>query len=103
MVTQQIALKTARSFLYDCNTLGITFDKAFLCGPYATGKAHEGSDIDLLLISNKSTDNIFENLRQYASVNIKDPLLETHPYNCNEITEGDEFLSNIMKEAIEVN
>ncbi len=102
MVTQQSAITTAQAFVQECKTIGVTFDKVMLFGSYARGTAHDGSDIDLLLVSKKFTDDIFANLKQYIKVNIRYPLIETHPYSLQEFMEGDEFISQIAEEAIEI-
>ena len=103
MVTQQTAINTARAFVQDCKAIGLTFDKVLLFGSHARNAAHEGSDIDLLLISKKFQDDIFANLKQYARVNIRYPMVETHPYSFEQYLEGDEFLAQITKEGIEIN
>jgi uncharacterized protein len=102
MVTQQSAINTAHSFVQECKAIGLTFDKVLLFGSYAKGMAHEGSDIDLLLISKRFTNDIFDNLKKYSKVNIRYPMVETHPYSFKEFTEGDEFLHQIMEEGIEI-
>jgi hypothetical protein len=63
---------------------------------------HEGSDIDLALISDRFTDDLFANLRQYAKINIRYPLIETHPFSFRQFAEGDEFLNHILKQGIEI-
>jgi predicted nucleotidyltransferase len=102
MVTQQTAIETAHSFVRDCKAIGLTFDKVLLFGSYANGLPHEGSDIDLALISDRFTDDLFENLRQYAKINIRYPLIETHPFSFQQFAEGDEFLNQITKQGIEI-
>jgi predicted nucleotidyltransferase len=102
MVTQQTAINTAHAFVQECKTIGVTFDKVMLFGSYARGTAHDGSDIDLLLVSKKFTDDIFANLKQYTKVNIRYPLIETHPYSFQQFTDGDEFIAHIAKERIEI-
>ena len=49
MVTREIAINTAKSFVRDCKSNGLTFYKVFLFGSAAKGNMHEWSDIDLLL------------------------------------------------------
>jgi predicted nucleotidyltransferase len=102
MVTQQAAISTAHEFVKECQAIGLTFNKVLLFGSYAKGSMHEGSDIDLLLISKKFTDDVFANLRQYANVNIRFPQVETHPYSYQQFMEGDEFLQQIIKEGVEI-
>jgi predicted nucleotidyltransferase len=102
MVTQQAAISMAQDFVKECQAIGLNFKKVLLFGSYAKGTIHEGSDIDLLLVSDGFTDNVFDNLRQYAQVNIRFPQVETHPCSYRNFLEGDEFLQQLMKEAVEI-
>ncbi|RPH32760.1 MAG: nucleotidyltransferase domain-containing protein [Bacteroidales bacterium] len=102
MVTREIAINTAESFVRDCKSSGLTFYKVLLFGSTAKNKAHEWSDIDLLLISDQFGDNIFENLKLYSRINIKYPIIETHPYPTKYYKEGDDFIKEISKESIEI-
>lgn len=79
MVTRETAINTAKSFIFDCQSSGLTFHKVLLFGSAARNMTHEWSDIDLLLISDQFGDNIFENPKLYSMVNIKYPVIETHP------------------------
>lgn len=103
MVNQQTALNTAHAFVKECKEIGLTFEKVMLFGSYAKGIARADSDIDLLLISKNFSDDVFANLKQYSKVNIRYPLVETHPYSFQQFMEGDEFLAQITKEGIEIN
>jgi len=48
MVNRETAIKTAKSFIRDCQSNGLTFYKVFIFGSAAKDKMHEWSDIDLL-------------------------------------------------------
>jgi len=102
MVTRESAINIARLFIDDCLSNGLTFHKVFLFGSAAKEKTHEWSDIDLLLISDQFSDNIFENLKLYSKINIKYPVIETHPYPTKYYFEGDDFIKEICKESIEI-
>ena len=102
MVTQQTAIKTARAFVQDCQAIGLVFDKVLLFGSAGQGITHESSDIDLLLVSKLFTDDIFVNLKHYSAVNIRYPLIETHPYSYKQFVMGDEFIAQVEKEGIEI-
>lgn len=102
MVTRESAINIARLFIDDCQSNGLTFHKVFLFGSAAKEKTHEWSDIDLLLISDQFSDNIFENLKLYSKINIKYPVIETHPYPTKYYYEGDDFIKEISKESIEI-
>ena len=102
MVTRETAINTAKSFINDCQLNGLTFHKVILFGSAAKGLAHEWSDIDLLLISDQFGDNIFNNLKLYSRINIKYPIVETHPYPTKYYYEGDAFIKEISKDSIEI-
>lgn len=102
MVTQQTAIETAHAFVRDCETAGLVFDQVVLFGSYAQGTAHEASDIDLLLVSQQFTDDLFANLRLYSKININYPLIETHPLPLNKLEEAGEFVERIGKQGIRI-
>lgn len=102
MVTREIAINTAKSFVRDCKSNGLTFYKVLLFGSTVKNQAHEWSDIDLLLISDQFGDNIFDNLKLYSRINIKYPIIETHPYPTTYFKEGNPFIQEICKESIEI-
>ena len=102
MVTKETAINTVRLFVKECQLNGLRFYKVVLFGSAAKNQTHEWSDIDLLLISDQFGDNVFENLKLYSKVNIKYPIIETHPYPTNYYMEGDDFIHQISKEGIEI-
>lgn len=102
MVTREIAINTAKSFVRECKSNGLTFYKVFLFGSVAKGNMHEWSDIDLLLISDQFNDNVFDNLKLYSKVNIKYPIIETHPYATDYYMDGDSFINEVISESIEI-
>jgi hypothetical protein len=63
---------------------------------------HQWSDIDLLLISDQFNDNVFDNIKLYSKVNIKYPIIETHPYPTEYFKNGDSFIEEVIKESIEL-
>ena len=102
MVTREIAINTVKSFIYDCKLAGLSFYKVIIFGSVAKNNMHEWSDIDLLLISDQFGNNVFENLKLYSKINIKYPIIETHPYPTSYYLEGDSFIDEIIKDSIEV-
>jgi len=102
MVTRETAINTAKSFVRDCELNGLTFYKVFIFGSVAKGNMHEWSDIDLLLISDQFSENIFDNLKLYSKINIKYPLIETHPYPTSYYKNGDSFIAQVTRESIEL-
>ncbi len=102
MVTREIAIETAKSFINECLTAGLTFHKVLLFGSVAKNQIHEGSDIDVLMVSDQFGDNVFENLKLYSKINIRYPIIETHPYPTDYFNEGDAFIDEISDYAIEI-
>jgi predicted nucleotidyltransferase len=102
MVNRETAINTAKSFVDDCQKSGLSFYKVLLFGSFAKNNIHEWSDIDLLLVSDQFSDNIFENLKLFSKVNIKYPIIETHPYPTYYFLQGDDFLNEIKIESIEI-
>lgn len=102
VMTREIAINTAKSFVNDCKMTGLNFSKVAIFGSVAKNQMHEWSDIDLLLISDQFSDNIFENLKLYSKINIKYPLIETHPYPTQYFKDGDSFIDEIVKNSIEI-
>ncbi|MCX6153684.1 MAG: nucleotidyltransferase domain-containing protein [Candidatus Kapabacteria bacterium] len=102
MLTREIAINTAKSFVHDCVATGLTFYKVMIFGSVASENIHEWSDIDLLLVSDQVGDNIFDNLKLYSKINIEYPIIETLPYPTNYFIEGDSFLEEIVKGGIEI-
>jgi hypothetical protein len=102
MVDQSDAVITARAFVMECREHGLFFEHVYLFGSFASNTFHEGSDIDLLLISDQFSENVFENLNLYSKINIRYPIIETHPYPTHYFEKGDDFLLHIMKNCIEL-
>jgi predicted nucleotidyltransferase len=98
MLSQSAAIKMAKSFIRDCEAAGISIQKALLFGSFAAQTQRADSDIDILLVSNLFTDNLFENLKLYTKINIRYPRIETHPYPSAYAEKGDDFI-NIAKES----
>ncbi len=102
MLDKKVAIKTAHSFVEDCRKEGLNFHKVLIFGSVATNKAHEWSDIDLLLVSDQFNENLFDNIKLYSKINIRYPLIETHPYTTSYYLQGDEFINQISKNSIEI-
>ncbi len=102
MVTQEAGINFAKSFINDCKAIGLHFYKVLLFGSYAKNRIDEWSDIDLLLVSDQFSENIFENLKLYSKINIKYPIIETHPYSTSYFVQGDDFITEISRESIEI-
>lgn len=102
MVTQDSAINTVKLFVKDCKSIGLDFYKVLLFGSFVKNQVHEWSDIDLLIVSDKFGDNVFENLKLYSKVNIRYPIIETHPYPTDYFLRRDDFINEITKDGIEI-
>ncbi len=102
MLTREIAISTATDFLSQCAAQGIVFKKAILFGSTVRGNVHEGSDIDLLLVSDQFGKSIWENAKLIAPINKKFTLIEAHPYPTAYFLKGDPFISEVRKTGVEL-
>ncbi|NCO56000.1 MAG: hypothetical protein COS14_01955 [Bacteroidetes bacterium CG02_land_8_20_14_3_00_31_25] len=102
MVNKEAAINTAKLFVNDCRQAGISFYKVMMFGSFAKDTPHQWSDIDLLLVSDLFGENIFENLKLYSKINIKYPIIETHPYPTPYYLQGDDFINEISKDSITI-
>ena len=100
MVDRKTAINTAHSFVNECRLNGLNFYKVILFGSFARNDIHESSDIDLLVISDQFTDNIFDNIKLLAKANIKFPIIEVHPYSTSDYLSGVDFIKEVEKESI---
>ena len=103
MDQKEFAINIVKSFVADCAKSGLIFERVFLFGSYANGRAHDWSDIDLLLFSKQFTKDTLRNLKLYSKVNIKFPIIETHAYPTDYLLSGDEFINDVLKDAVEIN
>jgi predicted nucleotidyltransferase len=102
VLTRENAIKTATLFIHECMEQGISFHKVLIFGSAASNVTHSWSDIDLLIISDQFGDNIFDNLKLYAKINKKYPLIETHPYPTEQYKQGNDFIMEIAKNSIDI-
>lgn len=102
MATRDYALRVSKSFINECIANGINFYKVFMFGSAARDEMHAGSDIDLILVSDQFNENVFDNLKLYSKINVKYPNIETHPFPKTYFLQGDDFLSQIKNECIEI-
>lgn len=100
MLSKESVIETAKSFINDCAASGLSFKKVMLFGSAVNGQMHEGSDIDLLLVSDMFNDNPFDNLKLYSKINIRYPQIETHAYSTKNYSGGNDFINEISKQSI---
>jgi uncharacterized protein len=102
MLNRILALEQVNSFLNELKNIDLELKKAILFGSSARDEMNEWSDIDLMLVSDKFTTNIFDNLKLYSKINIKYPDIDTHPYPTNYFNESDPFIEEVKKTGIEI-
>ena len=69
MADKSTAINLAKRFVEPCSKNGLPVFSAWLFGSFAKGKQHEGSDIDLALVSDSFTINFIENNHKTALIN----------------------------------
>jgi len=102
MVNRDDAIKIAQSFVNDCKFNGLSFNTVLLFGSTVKGITHDGSDIDLIIVSDKFKDNVFEDLKLYAKINIKYLIIETHPMSTKAFNENNPFVEQVKNESIRI-
>lgn len=64
----------------------ITVESLILFGSHATGTHHEGSDIDVCVVSPQFGKNSFDEMVMLAKIAAPiDPLIEPHPYSPSDL------------------
>jgi predicted nucleotidyltransferase len=102
MLNRTLAIEQVKHFLNNVKNSGLEFNKAILFGSSARDEMNEWSDIDLMLVSDKFSNNIFENIKLYSKININYPDIETHPFPLDYFNESDPFIEEIKRTGIEI-
>ncbi|MDP2362456.1 MAG: nucleotidyltransferase domain-containing protein [Ignavibacteria bacterium] len=102
MLNKATAIEQVKNFLNDLKNIGLELNKAILFGSSARDEMNEWSDIDLMLVSDKFTLNVFENIRLYSKINVKYPDIDTHPYPTDYFMSSDPFIEEIKRTGIEI-
>jgi predicted nucleotidyltransferase len=105
MLTRKTAIQIIKDFIKACADRNITFNKVILFGSVANGDNRKYSDIDVAFVSDKFTDNPFENWHALSPIIIKDSRftdIETHTFTTKDFEEGDPFIEEIKKTGIEI-
>ncbi len=95
MLNKADAIKQAKSFIKETQASGLNFRRVILFGSSVRDEMHEYSDIDILLVSDKFTDNPIENIKLYSKINIKYPAIETHPFSTEYYQKSDPFIEEV--------
>ncbi len=104
MLTREIAIETAKTFVNELLSNGIKLDKALLFGSYAKNYQNESSDIDVALVSEMFTGFGFEDRKYFSRINIKKEFIdiETKTYATKYFESSDPFIEEIKKTGIEI-
>lgn len=105
MFTRKAAIKIIREFIQACAERDITFNKVVLFGSVAENRAHQYSDIDVALVSDKFSGNPFKDWSMLTPVKTsnRDFIdIEPHPFPTGYFKKGDPFIDEIKKTGIEI-
>ncbi len=81
----------------------IRIERAVLFGSYATGNAHEWSDIDVALVSPDFSGTRFNDAKMLNPFLLKvDSRIELHPFRPEDFNEDDLFVKEIIRTGIEI-
>jgi predicted nucleotidyltransferase len=101
-INRRSAIKLAKQFVGKCNERGLEIKKAMLFGSYVTGIPDNNSDIDLLLVSDKFSNNTLDNWKLLAPITAKLYDIEPHPYPVKRFLKGDPFVEVVKQTGIEI-
>ncbi|MFQ5640225.1 MAG: nucleotidyltransferase domain-containing protein [bacterium] len=92
-----------RKFITTAGKYGIPVKTAYLFGSWAQGRAHEWSDIDLAIISEK-----FEGIKFYDRRKLDRAVLEVdsdiqiHPYRPEDFNKDNPFVLEILRTGVQI-
>lgn len=102
MVKEEIIKKT-RTFIDILEARGLIIDKAYLYGSYATGRAHEYSDIDVAIVSNDFTGDISADTKIiFPALRQTDSRIETVRYKSEDFRDEDPLVWEITRKGIRI-
>ncbi|MEQ1584924.1 MAG: hypothetical protein ABL895_03535 [Cyclobacteriaceae bacterium] len=100
MYTLQTAISIVHAYVKDCKACGIQISRAFICHfDFIVGGSY---GIEILLVSARFGNDIFENLKLLKSVNEKYSMVEILPYSESTFSNGDAFIDGVLKWGLEV-
>lgn len=75
----------------------------YLFGSYAKGTAHDNSDINVAIVSDKFEGIRFWDRERLGKYVIKSSVdLEVHPYKTEDFTEDDPFVNEILRTGLKI-
>ena len=105
-MSQKEALEIVKQYIQLLNESGISIYKAFIYGSYATNRASEESDIDILLVSKSFDEPGFDIKTQVWALTRKiDTRIEPYTIGLKKYLSDDvsPLLHIVQKEGIEIN
>ena len=87
--TEDLIIKISKRYIEELEKNGIKISEAIIFGSHAKGVVHEGSDIDIALISDSFTGNRFDDRRKVVPFRRKiDSRIEPIPFRPEDFNDG---------------
>jgi predicted nucleotidyltransferase len=102
MLTREIAIKKAKSFIAELVNLGYNPQQAYIFGSTANGTMHQYSDIDLAIWDNKFTGIMHEDVEALKILFRNYKEIELHSFKNKDTEETNPFIEIIKKTGIEI-
>jgi len=97
------AVEVAEKFIKLIKSNNISIEKIILFGSYAKGNAGKWSDIDIAIVSPEFSGIPFYDRKMLNPFILKvDTRIEPHPFKPEDFTEDNGFVSEILKNGVEV-
>ena len=81
----------------------LNIDIVYLYGSYAKGLHGEDSDIDIAIVSNSFSDDLYENTCKLMELRRKvDMRIEPHPFRLDDFDLSNPFIREIVNTGIEI-
>lgn len=102
MLTKEIAISTAQSFIADIKKLGFNPSAAYLFGSSVSNTAKEFSDIDLALWDKSFSGALHLDYEKVKTVLAKYKNIELHTYNSSQDESSNPFIDIIKKTGLKI-
>ncbi|MGA1826561.1 MAG: nucleotidyltransferase domain-containing protein [bacterium] len=95
--TPEEIIKIINRFLQLIRKHNISFEHAYLYGSYAKGNSHEYSDIDIAIVAEDWTPDIFDAQFELMKIGRKiDSRLEPHPFRKSDFDASNPYVREII-------
>lgn len=96
-------VEIVKKFLQLVKSAGIEIERTILFGSYARGESGKWSDIDLAVVSSGFSGISFYDSKKLTPFLLKvDSRIELHPFKPEDFTKDNEFVSEIIKNGLEI-